>query len=107
MAARIPAAAALALVTASVLAGCLGSAPGPVAQEGGLAARMLALPPGADVQPTGRTVHFTLYLHRIQHELYPGATMAMWGFSLSDDPATASVPGPELRVTEGASWSPS
>jgi FtsP/CotA-like multicopper oxidase with cupredoxin domain len=62
---------------------------------------MLESPPGSDVKPTGNAHDFTLYLHRMAHEVYPGATMGMWGFSLSDDPSTASVPGPILRVTEG------
>lgn len=63
---------------------------------------MLEAPPGSDVEPTGNVKEFTLYLHRMDgHELYPGASMSMWGFSLSEDPATASVPGPTLRVTEG------
>ena len=62
---------------------------------------MLDHPPGSDVEPTGRVRDFTLYLYPMEHEVYPGANMPMWGFSLSDDPTTASVPGPTLRVTEG------
>ena len=63
---------------------------------------MLATPPWANVQPTGNVKEFTLTLFPMtQHTVYPGATMAMWAFSLTDDPADATVPGPTLRVTEG------
>ncbi|HET6406053.1 MAG TPA: multicopper oxidase domain-containing protein [Candidatus Thermoplasmatota archaeon] len=62
---------------------------------------LLAAPPGSDVEPTGVVRDFTLYVHRMMHEVYPGASMQMWGFSLSEDPASATVPGPTLRVTEG------
>jgi len=85
------------------LAGCTGPAP-QAAQAPSpalLATQMLAHPPGVGVQPTGQTKVFNLYLHKMTHEVYPGATMQMWGFSLSDDPTTATVPGPELRVQEG------
>ena len=72
---------------------------------GGPAARandMLAHPPGSGVVPTGRTVEFDLYLVRMaNHEIYPGASMGMWAFSLSPDEGTGRVPGPTLRVTEG------
>jgi manganese oxidase len=44
---------------------------------------------------------YDLYLHRLVHEPYPGATMTMWGFGPSEDPATASVPGPLIRLKEG------
>src|SRR5438093_355175 len=49
----------------------------------------------------GRTVEYDLYLVRMVHEVYPGASMPMWGFSLSPDDGSGSVPGPTLRVTEG------
>lgn len=62
---------------------------------------MMAAPPGSDVEPTGDTKDFTLYVHRMTHEIYPGAAMGMWGFSLSEDEGSATVPGPILRVTEG------
>src|SRR5687768_8439883 len=92
------------LLVVLVAAGCTGrdAVPSASAEEkASKAEAMLAAPPGSDVQPTGVVRDFTLYLHRMQHEVYPGATMGMWGFSESDDPATASVPGPILRVTEG------
>lgn len=58
--------------------------------------------PASRVVETGRTVEFDLYLHNMPaHEVYPGAAMQMWGFSLSPDPQTTSVPGPTLRVTAG------
>lgn len=95
----------LAAVLAAVLTGCTAedAIQGATAQErAGHANDMLANPPWANVAPTGRVVDVTLYLHRMDnHELYPGAVMSMWGFSTSDDPSTATVPGPEIRVTEG------
>ena len=98
----------LAILTTLVLtlAGCTAddavTGASTAAERASKANDMLANPPWADVQPTGRVKDFTLYLHPMpDHELYPGASMAMWGFSLSDDPATASVPGPVIRVTEG------
>ncbi|MHB8605469.1 MAG: multicopper oxidase domain-containing protein, partial [Thermoplasmatota archaeon] len=88
----------------AVLAGCVSG--NPLASQStsdltGKWADILAHPPGADVKPTGVTKEFTLYLMPMVHEPYPGVTMNMWGFSLSDDPKTATVPGPEIRVTEG------
>ena len=87
------------LVTSSALAGCVGKTEATPSQS--LAQQMLAHPPGSGVAPSGRTVDFQLYLHRMAHEVYPGANMSMWGFGLTDDPSSASVPGPELRVEEG------
>ena len=93
------------LAVAVVAAGCVGGDPLTGASAVGRASKaneMLASPPGSDVKPTGVTREFDLYLHRMDaHELYPGATMGMWGFSLDPDPATAMVPGPTLRVTAG------
>ena len=95
----------LALLVALTVAGC--TLPGNDAETASLASRaskineLIAAPPGSDVEPTGAVKDFTIYVHRMSHELYPGAAMAMWGFSLSEDPATATVPGPTLRVTEG------
>ena len=85
------------------LAGCFNDAatPASVLERAAHASQMLENPPGSNARPTGETKEFTLYVHRMTHELYPGASMAMWGFSLSEDPATAQVPGPTLRVTEG------
>lgn len=62
---------------------------------------MMEAPPGSDVKPTGVTREFDLYLHPMQHGVYPGAVMGMWGFSFSPDPSTAQFPGPTIRVTEG------
>lgn len=88
-----------------VAAGCLQdseTAVSVMAERASNVESMLAAPPGSDVTPTGRVREFDLYLHPMpQHEVYPGATMGMWGFSLDPDPATATVPGPTLRVTEG------
>ena len=95
---------ALALSLVSVLAaGCTSGAFGAASTTPGSSAEeMLANPPGSQVKPTGTVREFTLYVHRMpEHELYPGASMAMWGFSFSEDPATAQVPGPTIRVTEG------
>ncbi|HEX2021838.1 MAG TPA: multicopper oxidase domain-containing protein [Candidatus Thermoplasmatota archaeon] len=94
------------LAVAAVVAGCTsdGEVEGASSSSADRAARadaMLAHPPGSDVRPTGVVKEFTLYVHPMSHELYPDATMAMWGFSLSEDPTTATVPGPMLRVTEG------
>ncbi len=86
------------------VSGCLGGIGdgAEVATVASKAAAMLRAPPGATVEPTGAVREFTLYLHPMaNHELYPGSSMNMWGFSLSDDPTTASFPGPEIRVTEG------
>ncbi|HLE97145.1 MAG TPA: multicopper oxidase domain-containing protein [Candidatus Thermoplasmatota archaeon] len=91
--------AALTLAPA-LLAGCLGdglSLTGRDAQSGDPRLALL----DDDVRPTGRVREFTLYLHRMDHEPYPDATMQMWAFSLSEEPGSATVPGPELRVTEG------
>lgn len=62
--------------------------------------QMLAHPPGSDTVPTGVTKEFDLYVVKMTHEIYPGASMGMWGFSLTPD-GPGSVPGPTLRVTEG------
>ncbi|HWG91211.1 MAG TPA: multicopper oxidase family protein [Candidatus Thermoplasmatota archaeon] len=84
------------------LAGCFTDDAAPGATSAAQTAQsMLDNPPGADVKPTGKTKEFNLYLHRMRHVLYPGASMNMWGFSLSDDPNSAQFPGPTLRVTEG------
>lgn len=94
---------AVLVASTTALAGCVDN-PLAKASNGGAASRareMLASPPGADVEPTGDTKEFTLYLHRMTHELYPGSVMQMWGFSFDEDPATAQFPGPEIRVTEG------
>lgn len=99
--------AVLAVASLMALPGCLevlgfGGTSSPAAGGAGVASDMLSHPPGSNVKPTGKTREFTLYLHRMdRHELYPGASMSMWGFSLSDDPSTAQFPGPTLRVTEG------
>lgn len=95
------------LVASSVgIAGCTQSvgdaAQTSLVERADRAEAMLASPPGSDVEPTGRVKEFDLYLHPMaNHEVYPGASMGMWGFSLSPDPSTATVPGPILRVTEG------
>lgn len=88
----------------ALLAGCASNPLAPASTQVDLAQKaitMLQHAPGSDVRPTGQVKEFTLYVHRMSHELYPGATMGMWGFSLSEDPATAQFPGPTLRVTEG------
>lgn len=95
---------ALLVVAALVTAGCTTSGEltsASAESRADKAEAMLAAPPGSDVRPTGAVKDFTLYVHRMTHALYPGASMAMWGFSLGDEPSTASVPGPTLRVTEG------
>lgn len=91
------------IVISVVVAGCTsaGVETSSSASKAAKANAMLESPPGSQVTPTGVVRDFTLYLHPMTHEVYPGATMGMWGFSLSEDPATASVPGPTLRVTEG------
>lgn len=93
------------VAVALVVAGCTGDPAVQTASSQSKASKvnaMLESPPGSDVIPTGVVRDVTLYLHRmLAHELYPGASMAMWGFSLEDDPATASVPGPTLRANEG------
>ncbi len=103
MAARLSIALVL-LVSSLGLAGCFGDDPLSGASVGAGASKanaMLDNPPWANVQPTGVVREFDLYLHPMRHEVYPGAVMGMWGFSLDPDPATATVPGPILRVTEG------
>lgn len=95
---------ALLAVVGLVAAGCVGDdgvTGASVVERAGKVNDMLARPPGSDVQPTGVTKEFSLYLHRMDHELYPGASMGMWALSFDPDPATASVPGPTIRVTEG------
>ena len=91
-------------VAALVAAGCTTSGsvvPSSEADKASLAEQMLAHPPGSDVKPTGKTKEFDLYLFPMKHEVYPGASMGMWGFSFNSDPSTAQVPGPVIRVTEG------
>ncbi|MFA5860479.1 MAG: multicopper oxidase domain-containing protein [Candidatus Thermoplasmatota archaeon] len=66
-----------------------------------MADEMLAHPPGSDTVPTGLTREFDLYLVRMTHEIYPGASMGMWAFSLTPEDGSGSVPGPALRVNEG------
>ncbi|HWH08355.1 MAG TPA: multicopper oxidase family protein [Candidatus Thermoplasmatota archaeon] len=94
----------LAVLAATLSAGCFGSGGllGAASEEGPArrADAMLARPPGSDVRETGQVRDFDLYLQRTTHEVYPGASMAMWGFSLSPD-GPFTVPGPTLRVTEG------
>ncbi|MGQ0535101.1 MAG: multicopper oxidase domain-containing protein [Methanobacteriota archaeon] len=80
---RLPLLAALFIV----LAGCLG--PGDDAGS--------RLPVGGS--PEVR--EFDLYVFPMWHSPYPGVQMLIWGFTLSDDPATAQVPGPEIRVRDG------
>lgn len=87
-------------------AGCFGDegvTPASTLRErASLVDQLLASPPGSEVQPTGVTKEFDLYLHRMEgHEIFPGAAMPMWGFSEDPSPDTAQVPGPTLRVTEG------
>ncbi|HVL47891.1 MAG TPA: multicopper oxidase domain-containing protein [Candidatus Thermoplasmatota archaeon] len=93
------------LASSIVLAGCLGAGEGlaPASTDAASrAAAMLLDPPGSKVKETGITKEFDLYLHPMpEHEVYPGAKMAMWGFSFSPDPKSAQFPGPEIRVTEG------
>lgn len=57
----------------------------------------------------GRRQVFDLYLFSLANaggqdtrwELYPGAKVQGWAFSFENDPATATIPGPEIRVREG------
>ena len=99
--------ASLVVLTLVVLgvAGCFGDEVTPAStlrDRASLVDQLLASPPGSEVQPTGIVREFELYLHRMEgHELFPGASMAMWGFSEDPSPDTAQVPGPTLRVTEG------
>jgi FtsP/CotA-like multicopper oxidase with cupredoxin domain len=92
-------------LAALVASGCLnvGSLTGASAGVAGtsLADQMLQHPPGFDTVPTGITREFDLYLFNITMEVYPGAKMGMWAFSLDDNPAHATVPGPTLRANEG------
>ncbi|HUR69577.1 MAG TPA: multicopper oxidase domain-containing protein [Candidatus Thermoplasmatota archaeon] len=91
------------VLVAVVVAGCTSQGVQTASSQGKASKvnELMAHPPGSDVVPTGVVRDISLYLHRMTHEVYPGATMGMWGFSLSEDPASASVPGPILRVTEG------
>ncbi len=91
------------LVAVPSLAGCFdGGSPAAVGSPASKAETLLNNPPGSGVVPTGKTVEFDLYVHTMRaHSPYPGVSMEMWAFSLDPDPATATVPGPELRVTEG------
>lgn len=96
----------LVVVVALAVAGCANGDPvngaSAAVKRASKVSEMLASPPGSQTVPTGVTREFTLYIHQMpQHEVYPGAAMTMWGFSLSEDPATATVPGPTLRVNEG------
>lgn len=94
----------LSVIAALLTAGCFGSDGIMGASSGGsLADRAnakLASPPGSGVKETGRTVEFDLYAGRMTHEVFPGASMNMWGFSLTPG-GPYQVPGPILRVTEG------
>ncbi len=95
---------AFALVAVLALSGCAGTGLLTTASTGGAGSKadaMLAHAPGSDVKPTGRTQEFDLYLYPMNHTLYPGASMNMWGFSLAPDATKAQFPGPTLRVTEG------
>ena len=94
------------LVVILALAGCTSNAALTPASTNDIASMgdaMLAHPPGSDVKPTGKTDEVDLYLFQMAtpHELYPGASMNMWGFSLTDDAKKAQFPGPTLRTTEG------
>jgi FtsP/CotA-like multicopper oxidase with cupredoxin domain len=93
------------LAATLALAGCINISTLTGASSGGSQAdrdnAMLANPPGSHVVPTGHTDEFDLYVFPITHEIFPGASMGMWGFTTKEDPKTATVPGPTLRVTEG------
>ena len=95
----------VALTSALATAGCFGGeavTPASIRDRASLVDELLANPPGSEVRPTGDRVEFDLYLHRMEnHEVFPGAFMTMWGFSLDPDPTTAQIPGPTLRVTAG------
>lgn len=97
----------LAILAASTMlvAGCAGVTGGlsssSTASSASRADDMLAHPPGSGVTPTGVTREFNIYLNKMTHELYPGASMAMWGMSFTPEPSSASIPGPTIRVTEG------
>lgn len=51
-----------------------------------------------DWQPT-RVFH--LYATDGEHRTADGATLYIWGYSLRDEPGTATLPGPTLEVYEG------
>lgn len=92
------------LLASLVAAGCVDSEPltgASISERVSRVNDMLENAPGTNVRPTGNVKEFDLYLHPMRHELYPGAVMQMWGFSLDPDPSTAMMPGPTLRVTEG------
>jgi FtsP/CotA-like multicopper oxidase with cupredoxin domain len=50
--------------------------------------------PQQAVTPTGNTKEFTLVAQEVDWELFPGTTVKAWTYN-------GSVPGPEIRVTEG------
>lgn len=52
----------------------------------------------ADWQPT-RVFH--LYATDGEHRTADGATLYIWGYSLVDEPGTATLPGPTIEVDEG------
>jgi manganese oxidase len=50
-------------------------------------------------EATGEVKEFTLEIHKITAELAPDVAVEQWAFALPGE--APSVPGPELRVTEG------
>ncbi len=50
-------------------------------------------------QATGQVREFTLEVHRIQAEIAPGVKVEQWAYGFPGQ--TPTVPGPELRVTQG------
>ncbi|MHB8585467.1 MAG: multicopper oxidase family protein [Thermoplasmatota archaeon] len=88
------------LAVLTLFAGCVS----PLAQNSlstGTGTTWNLVPPQENVKPTGHVVNIDLYLQQMTMEVYPGMFMQMWGFSLSPDPGTATVPGPTITATEG------
>lgn len=82
------------------LAGCLDSVPGVNGEDGENASKLGAASLRRDIEPTGDTKAFDLYLNTSVQEIAPSIQVPVWGFS-DKNSGPFQMPGPTIRATAG------